>query len=282
MNISQMLVQGVYAFDAPLVQLPGITWENQPAIYKDKGLYSINQLMRMPASEQRQALDVLNDKQFEEAIRVAKVIPRIEISRALLTVVGDRVITHQSIVTLVVKIKVANAHKMISPRKNGAAVVDIEEIRDEDTAAIENFVANHEKTATKQSPPEAYCPHFSGRKDSQWWLCFANYQGGKLVVPPVRIGDLDTDRVIVLSFQAPAMEGKFKFHLSVKSDSYIGCDVMQEVEMTVVNPSTLPAEPPVDDDISEPEQDSIAAQMAQMRGQQAGARRAGDESSDED
>ncbi|KAJ2093975.1 secretory subunit, partial [Coemansia sp. S100] len=69
MNISQMLVQGVYAFDAPLVQLPGITWENQPAIYKDKGLYSINQLMRMPASEQRQALDVLNDKQFEEAIR---------------------------------------------------------------------------------------------------------------------------------------------------------------------------------------------------------------------
>ncbi|KAJ2099043.1 secretory subunit, partial [Coemansia sp. S100] len=231
---------------------------------------------------QRQALDVLNDKQFEEAIRVAKVIPRIEISRALLTVVGDRVITHQSIVTLVVKIKVANAHKMISPRKKGAAVVDIEEIRDEDTAAIESFVANHEKTATKQSPPEAYCPYFSGRKDSQWWLCFANYQGGKLVVPPVRIGDLDTDRVIVLSFQAPAMEGKFKFHLSVKSDSYIGCDVMQEVEMTVVNPSTLPAEPPVDDDISEPEQDSIAAQMAQMRGQQAGARRAGDESSDED
>ncbi|KAJ2017976.1 secretory subunit [Coemansia sp. S680] len=167
MNISQMLVQGVYAFDAPLVQLPGITWENQPAIYKNKGLYSINQLMRMPASEQRQALDVLNDKQFEEAIRVAKAIPRVEISRALLTVVGDRVITHQSIVTLVVKLKVANAHKMISPRR-GAAVVDIEEIRDEDTAAIENFVANHEKTATKQSPPEAYCPYFSGRKDSQW------------------------------------------------------------------------------------------------------------------
>ncbi|KAJ1819854.1 secretory subunit, partial [Coemansia sp. RSA 2675] len=281
MNISQMLVQGVYAFDAPLVQLPGITWENQPAIYKDKGLYSINQLMRMPAAEQRQALDVLNDKVFEEAIRVAKVIPRIEISRALLTVVGDRVITHQSIVTLVVKIKVTNAHKTITPRR-GAPVVDIEEIRDEDTAAIENFVANHEKTVTKQSPPEAYCPYFSGRKDSQWWLCFANYQGGKLVMPPVRIGDLDTDRVIVLSFQAPSMEGKFKFHLSVKSDSYIGCDVLKEVEMTVVNPSTLPAEPPVDDDISEPEQDSIAAQMAQMRGQQAGARRADDESSDED
>ncbi|KAJ2740332.1 secretory subunit [Coemansia sp. BCRC 34301] len=282
MNISQMLVQGVYAFDAPLVQLPGITWENQPGIYKSKELYSINQLMRMPTSEQRLALDVLSDKQFEEAMQVAKMIPRIEISRALLTVVGDRVITHQSIVTLIVKIKVSNAHRTILPRARGASVVDIEEIRDEDTAAIENFVANHEKVVTKQSPPEAYCPHFSGRKDSQWWLCFANYQGGKLVVPPVRIGDLDTNRVIVLSFQAPAMEGKFKFHLSVKSDSYIGCDVLQEVEMTVVNPSTLPPEPPVDDDISEPEQDSIAAQMAQMRGQQAGARRAGDESSDED
>ncbi|KAJ2001125.1 secretory subunit [Coemansia thaxteri] len=282
MNISQMLVQGVYAFDSPLMQLPGITWENQPKIYKEKDVYSVNQLMRLPSAEQRRTLDVLNDKQFEEALQVSEAIPRIEIARALLTVVGDKVITHQSIVTLLVKIKVANAQRKIVPRGKGAAVIDIEEINNEDTAAIEKFVANHEKAVSKQSPPEAYCPYFGGRKDSQWWLCFANYQGGKLVVPPVRISDLATERVIVLQFQAPAMEGSFKFHLSIKSDSYIGCDVLQEVEMSVVSPSTLPPEPAIEDDISEPEQDSIAAQMAQMRGQQTGARRAGDESSDED
>ncbi|KAJ2107935.1 secretory subunit, partial [Coemansia sp. RSA 921] len=284
MNISQMLVQGVYCYDAPLIQLPGITWENQPKIFKEKNLYSNHQLMRMTAGEQRKALSLLNDKQFEEAIQVAKTIPRLEIARVLLTVVGDKAITPASIVTLIVKVRIANAPNKIVPRGKGVAVADIEDISDEDTAAIENFVADFGKREkeTKQTPPEAYCPYFAGRKDSQWWLSFANYQSGKLVVPPVRISDLVSERVVVLQFQAPPQKETYRFHLSIKSDSYIGNDVMQEVQMTVVDRSTLPSEPAIVDDISEPEEDSIAAQMAQLRGQQAGARRGDDESSDED
>lgn len=282
MDISQMLVQGVYAYDAPLIQLPGLTWENQPKIYKEKKLYSVNQLMRMPAAEQRDALEILNDKQFEEAVQVAKVIPRAEIARALLTVVGDKAITCQSIVTLIVKIRVANTSRKIAPRGKGVSVADIEAISDEDTAAIESFVSNSAKNTTKQTPPESYCPCFAGRKVSQWWLSLANYQGGKLVVPPVRISDMASDRVVVMQFQAPNQEGTFKFHLNLKSDSYIGCDILQEIEMKVVSPSVLPPEPEAVDDISEPEEDSIAAQMAQMRGQQIGARHPADDSSDED
>ncbi|KAJ1844799.1 secretory subunit [Coemansia sp. RSA 2708] len=284
MNISQMLVQGVYCYDAPLIQLPGITWENQPTIFKENKLYSNHQLMRLPAAEQRQALSQLNDKQFEEAIQAAKMIPRLEIARVLLTVVGDKAITPASIVTLIVKLRIANAPNKIVPRGKGVAVADIEDIADDDTAAIENFVSDYAKREkeTKQAAPEAYCPYFAGRKDSQWWLSFANYQSGKLVVPPVRISDLASERVVVLQFQAPPQKETYRFHLSVKSDSYIGSDVMQEVQMTVVDRSTLPVEPPIVDDISEPEEDSIAAQMAQMRGQQAGARRNDDDSSDED
>ncbi|KAJ2370526.1 secretory subunit [Coemansia sp. Cherry 401B] len=284
MNISQMLVQGVYCYDAPLIQLPGITWENQPTIFKENKLYSNHQLMRLAAAEQRQALSQLNDKQFEEAIQAAKMIPRLEIARVLLTVVGDKAITPASIVTLIVKLRIANAPNKIVPRGKGVAVADIEDIADDDTAAIENFVSDYAKREkeTKQAAPEAYCPYFAGRKDSQWWLSFANYQSGKLVVPPVRISDLASERVVVLQFQAPPQKETYRFHLSVKSDSYIGSDVMQEVQMTVVDRSTLPVEPPIVDDISEPEEDSIAAQMAQMRGQQAGARRNDDDSSDED
>ncbi|KAJ2359404.1 secretory subunit [Coemansia sp. RSA 2618] len=284
MNISQMLVQGVYCYDAPLIQLPGITWENQPKIFKEKGLYSNHQLVRMAAGEQRQVLSVLNDKQFEEAIRVAKMIPRLEIAHVLLTVVGDKAITPASIVTLIVKVRIANAVHKIAPRGKGVAVADIEDIGDDDTVAIESFVSDFGKREkeSKQAPPEAYCPYFAGRKDSQWWLSFANYQSGKLVVPPVRISDLVSERVVVLQFQAPPQKETYRFHLSIKSDSYIGNDVMQEVQMTVVDRSTLPPEPAVVDDISEPEEDSIAAQMAQLRGQQAGARRNDDDSSDEE
>ncbi|KAJ2454590.1 secretory subunit [Coemansia sp. RSA 2336] len=284
MNISQMLVQGVYCYDAPLIQLPGITWQNQPQIFKEKKLYSVHQLMRLPAAEQRQALSVLGDKQFEEAIHVAKAIPRLEIARVLLTVVGDKVITPASIVTLIVKVRIANAPNKIEPRGKGVAVADIEDISDDDTAAIEDFVSNFAERdkGVKRTPTEAYCPYFSGRKDSQWWLSFANYQSGKLVVPPVRISDLVSERVVVLQFQAPPQKETYRFHLTIKSDSYIGSDVMQEVQMTVVDRSVLPPEPPVVDDISEPEEDSIAAQMAQMRGQQMGARRGNDDSSDEE
>ncbi|KAI7835105.1 Sec63 Brl domain-containing protein [Kickxella alabastrina] len=282
MNISQMLVQGVYSHDAPLIQLPGITWENQPKIFKEKKLYSINQLLRLPAAEQRQALSILSDKQFEEAVQYAKAIPRIEFPRVLLTVVGDKVITKDSFVTLIVKVKVANAQSKIVPRGKDAAVLDIESIADEDTAAIEQFTADHAKVNVKQSPPEALCPYFAGRKDSQWWLSFANYQSGKLVVPPILISNLATERVITVQFQSPPQNGSYRFQLSIKSDSYIGCDLMQDVEMTVVDRSSLPAEPQVDDDISEPEADSIAGQMAQMRGQQAVARGGGNDSSDEE
>ncbi|KAJ2785805.1 secretory subunit [Coemansia javaensis] len=283
MNISQMLVQGVYTHDSPLVQLPNITGDLQAKAYKEKKLYSVHQLMRMPAPAQRQALAALSDKQFEEAIQVAKTVPRLEIARVLLTVVGDKIITPAAIVTLIVKVRIANAPGLdVARGKKGAAVADIENIGDEDTAAIEDFVAEHAKSEQKQTPPEAYCPHFAGRKDSQWWLSFANYQSGKLVVPPVRISDLATERVVVLQFQAPPQKETYRFHLAVKSDSYIGSDVMQEVEMTVVDRASLPPEPAVVDDISEPEEDSLAAQMAQLRGQQAGARRADNDSSDED
>ncbi|KAI9501919.1 Sec63 Brl domain-containing protein [Coemansia spiralis] len=272
MNISQMLVQGVYSHDAPLIQLPGITCENQRKIYKNNKLYSVNQLMRMSAAEQREALQALGDKKFAEAIQVAKAVPHIEIARAMLTVVGDKVITPSSIVTLIVKVKITNAHSKILPRGKNVPVADIENIDSEDTTAIENF----------QSAVEAYCPYFAGRKDSQWWLSFASYQSGKLVVPPVRISDLETERVIVLQFQAPPQKETYRFLVSVKSDSYIGCDVLQEIQMAVVDRAALPAEPPVVDDISEPEEDSIAAQMAQLRGQQGGARRGADDSSDEE
>ncbi|KAJ1736155.1 secretory subunit [Coemansia biformis] len=282
MNISQMLVQGVYTHDSPLVQLPGVSSETQRKIFNETKLYSVHQLMRMPSAEQRRALAALGDKQFEEAVQAAKTIPRLEIARALLTVVGDKIITPASIVTLIVKVRIANAPAKLASRGKGVAVADIEEIADEDSAAIESFVADHAKQEQRQTPPEAYCPYFAGRKDSQWWLCFANYQSGKLVMPPVRISDLVTERVVVLQFQAPPQKETYRFHLSIKSDSYIGCDVMQEVQMTVVDHSALPLEPEIVDDISEPEEDSIAAQMAQLRGQQAGARRPNDDSSDED
>ncbi|KAJ1963309.1 secretory subunit [Dipsacomyces acuminosporus] len=276
MSISQMIVQGVYMYDAPLVQLPGITAENQPKIYKEKKLYSVNQLVRLPAAEQRQALAALSDKQFEEALQVAKAIPKLEISRALLTVIGDKVITPLSIVTLIAKIKITNVKGKPSPG------IDIEKIGDDDTSAIEQFVADQAKDDKHQASPETYCPYFASRKESQWWVSFANFQSGKLVVPPIRVSDLATERVITVQFQAPPQVGTYSFHLAVKSDSYIGCDVLEEISMDVVDPETLPDEPEIEDDISEPEDDSIAAQMAQIRGQQAGARRGADDSSDED
>ncbi|KAJ1820313.1 secretory subunit [Coemansia sp. RSA 2599] len=282
MNISQMLVQGVYSHDAPLIQLPGITWENQPKIFKEKKLYSVNQLLRLPAADQRKALEVLSDKQFEEAIQYAKYIPRVEIPRVLLTVVGDKVITKESFVTLIVKVRIANSKGKIVPREKNAPVLDIESIADEDTAAIEEFVASQSKAVVKQASPEVYCPYFAGRKESQWWLIFSNYQSGKMVVPPILISDLATERVIRLQFQSPPQCRTYRFQLTLKSDSYIGCDVMQDIDMTVVERSNLPPEPPIDDEISEPEADSIAAQMAQMRGQQAGARRGDNDSSDEE
>ena len=90
---------------------------------------------------------------------------------------------------------------------------------------------------------------------------------GRIFVPPTRFANFgyNTVRTIELMFQAPPNAGLYTFQAYVRSDSYVAADGQKDMMMQVQEPSVDVQD--AEDDISEPEEDSLAGQMAAMRGQ---------------
>lgn len=89
----------------------------------------------------------------------------------------------------------------------------------------------------------------------------------RILVPPKKVTDITDEQIIQITFPGPPKPGVYTFSLYVKSDTYIGTDIMKDIKLVIRDKSELPPEEEVDDSISEPEEDSIAGQMKLMREQ---------------
>lgn len=96
----------------------------------------------------------------------------------------------------------------------------------------------------------------------------------KVIVPPIRITDIPLPRAdglpsepreFSIQFQAPPQPNLYSFVLQASSDTFVGADVSLPIMMKVENPPPE-GESDDDEDISDPEEDSLAGQMAMMRG----------------
>ena len=112
------------------------------------------------------------------------------------------------------------------------------------------------------------------RKPS-WWIVLADVKSNKVVVPPMKITDVPVAdpqrgidyRAYKIQFQAPQNVGLFTWKVVVLSDTFVGDEASRDVVLKIDDPSVLNADDANDeDDISEPEEDSLAGQMALMRG----------------
>ena len=68
-----------------------------------------------------------------------------------------------------------------------------------------------------------------------------------------------------MTFQAPPNPGLYTFQTYVVSDSYVDMDVQRDMKLRVDPPNEN--EDLDEDDISDPEEDTIAGQLAAMKGQ---------------
>ena len=89
----------------------------------------------------------------------------------------------------------------------------------------------------------------------------------RILVPPKKVTDITDEQTVQISFPGPPKPGTYTFSLFVKSDTYVGTDIQQDIKLTIRDKSDLPPEEDIDDSISEPEEDSIAGQMKMMREQ---------------
>ncbi|KAK4545357.1 hypothetical protein LTR36_003537 [Oleoguttula mirabilis] len=277
-HLSQALVQATPpANRLPLLQLPHFT----PTIIKQieqttangkKDHISIQSFMALPA-EHRQALaqaaGLTNDR-LKVAEGVARQLPLLKVEKAFFKVQGERYIIPSSLVQFVVKAR------FIPPGTTNIPDVDEKDLLDIDPA--EGDIQAQKQEQEQHPVPLAYAPHFAKDRSPRWHICLVDNRQGKIAVPPFTFPSFDkkpfnedgtpTFNVVTLKmqFQAPPQAGEYKFVMQMMCDSYMGFDYKQEAALVVEDVSKANE---VDDDdyISEPEEDSIAGQMAALKGQ---------------
>ncbi|KAF7356833.1 J domain-containing protein [Mycena venus] len=214
---------------------------------------------------------------------------RVEIVDVTFRVIGERIIVPSSIVYLVVKLRIAPLDALPAKREE----VDGEDVKRAARAAEEREMAflNSRKDAEDLQPGQAFsggahAPFWPGTRKPHWWLVLADDKSNRVVVPPLKVtdvpfrrtGDSSDFRAYKIQFQAPQNTGLLTWRVYVVSDSYVG-----EEDMKIDDVSALTADEQGDEDeISDPEEDTIAGQMAAMRGGSVKKIAAEDEESDEE
>ncbi|KAF9374905.1 secretory subunit [Podila verticillata] len=269
MDMSQILVQGLYFHDSPLQQLPYIDVDAVKAQKGKTQVKTIGQFMELDR-EDRLALLKKNATadQIDQVATVAKQYPQLNVRKAFFKVAGDNIITPGSLCTFILKISaVAPGDQVEEEIKSDKSAVD---------ALFEGEVDSEEdedgnvkpKKASKNEAPAVHSPYFPGDKKPFWWIVLGDHKNNRIVVAPTKVTDITSGKKTVrIQFQSPPRPGQYSFNLFIKSDSVVGSDIQQDLTLTVLDASQLPPEPEIDDEISEPDEDSIAGQMALLKEQ---------------
>jgi len=217
---------------------------------------------------------------------------RLELVDASFKVIDERLVTPSSIVFLVVKLRLSPPWHAVQPppAKDVEETKRILKINDEkDNQFLVSKKDAEDESSTDAANGWAHAPYWPGYRKPSWWLVLADDKSNRLVVPPMKISDVpsskpDQDRdyrSYKLQFQAPNTVGLFTWKVYLVSDTFIGEEVCRNIALKIDDVSALNAdEQEAEDEISDPEEDSLAGQMAAMRG--GAVKRVQDEESDEE
>ncbi|KZV63236.1 hypothetical protein PENSPDRAFT_657466 [Peniophora sp. CONT] len=224
------------------------------------------------------ALKEKGDAHSEDVSKVADRWGRAVIADAAFKVIGEKTVTPSALIHLVVKLRLVPTS---STSSNG-------EVKSEDAPPM----TLKEEEAFLQDPKDAedmpagaaalgaaHAPHWPGQRKPSWWIILADPRQHRAVIPPQKITDIPfgKTRAYKLKFNGPPGTGVFPWRVMVVSDTFIGEDVSTDITLRVEEVSEGQDE---EDEISDPEEDTLAGQMAAMRGGKVKPVRA-DESDDE-
>ncbi|KAK3068657.1 secretory subunit, partial [Teratosphaeriaceae sp. CCFEE 6253] len=214
---------------------------------------------------------------------LARQLPLLRVERAFFKVQGEKYILPSSLVQFVVKAR------FIPPGTSEESIPAVEEGELLDVDPAEGDVLAAQKQEVEQFPiPLVFAPRLPRERGARWHVFLADNRQGKIAVPPFTFSSFDkpafaeveggeagevqpTFKVVTLKmqFQAPPQAGEYRFQMHGVCDSYVGFDWKREVVMVVEEAGKVAAEEGdvEEDEISEPEEDTIAGQMASLRGQ---------------
>lgn len=282
---AQNLMQAVAPGSSPLLQLPYITPEIARAIEGDSIVHlTLQQYMDLPEAYRRKlsiGKDLLTESQYETAMTVARQLPRLQVEKAFFKVPGEKFITPGSLVSLVVKGRFVPPGSANIPKVNELDLEDVDPDEDDLDAILgrpkkAGKNGNHVEEPKLVQPPLAFAPYFPRDYSPRWHVFLTDSKQGKIAVPPSTFATFDKQiydesgkptfnmQTIKTQFQAPPQAGPYTFVMHLICDSYLGFDTKMDVTL-VVEDGSKAAEIEADDDISEPDEDSIAGQMQALK-----------------
>ncbi|KAA8894784.1 Sec63 Brl domain-containing protein [Sphaerosporella brunnea] len=286
-RLSQHIIQAVVPGESPLLQVPHFTPSIVSAIEQDGGKnhWSVQRLMSLPETKRKKLCLAagLSEPEYTTAMTFAQALPALKIEAAFFKVMGEKFITPSSLVQFVMKVRIV-------PPGSKPPPVHPKDLLDEDPdeTDVEALLGRSSRAPKKSHDlPLAHAPFYPRDAHPAWHMFLADVRQGKLVVPPHTITGFEkspegfTVVTAKMQFQAPPQAGEYGFTAMLMSDSYIGVDAAQPVTLVVSDPGKVERIEEVDD-ISDPEEDSLAGQMNAMRGGPVKKRHVEDEDDDED
>jgi translocation protein SEC63 len=226
-----------------------------------------------------------------------------------LSVIDERIVTPAAIVYLVVKLRLTPPNSSPAAEKEETPEVIKQRLR-EDEAKDYAFLTSKAETEEgfgDDAVGWAHAPRWPANRKPSWWLVLGDDKSNRIAVPPIKITDVPFSdpskarnyRSYKLQFQAPQQIAMFTWKIYLVSDTFVGEEIEQNItvrttlpcfwllsglntpQLKIDDPAALTAEERgAEDEISDPEEDSLAGQMAALRGGAVKAA-AADESDDE-
>ncbi|KAF1995616.1 DnaJ-domain-containing protein [Amniculicola lignicola CBS 123094] len=278
-HTAQNLIQALRPGASPLEQLPYFSPEVVKAAEAEKSRnhLTIQEFMRLSADKRKSrvvAPGLLTDSQYKTALTVASKLPVLHVEKAFFKVLGERFITPSSLVQFVVKCRFIPPGTANVPEVKAS---DLEDIDPDEGDVAANNGRKEDKSGEKPiQPPLAHAPYFARDHAPRWHVFLADSKQGKIVVPPFSFSTFDKPiidesgnstynvQTLKMQFGAPPQAGKYTFVMHMVCDSYIGTDTKTEVTLEVDDASKV-EELVEEDEISEPDEDTIAGQMRALK-----------------
>ncbi|KAG8528815.1 uncharacterized protein KY384_006504 [Bacidia gigantensis] len=286
---SQHLIQAVPPSGSPLQQLPHITPELAHTIEAPLGRthFTVQQFMSLPEHKRRRLCTEqsprLSMTEYNSTLSVARQLPFLSVEKAFFKVMGEKFITPGSLVQFVVKARIIPPGTSNVPE---VSPTDLEDIDPEEgdldallgrrsaTRGAKMQSAAAPSTSESVIPPVAYAPYFPRDHSPRWHVFLADSKMGKIAVPPFTVTTFNRPifdektglptfelQTFKFQFQSPQQAGSYQFVMHVVCDSYIGSDHVQNLTLNVEAAEKAAEMANEDDEISEPEEDSIAGQL---------------------
>lgn len=115
---------------------------------------------------------------------------------------------------------------------------------EEEWARFQKGMNRREKALAGKSrvSHSVHCPYYTDDKQEFWWVYISDRKTHSLITPPYHLTSLVTEEEVELKFTAPNKEGIYNFTVCVRSDSYLGVDLLEDIKLDVQKAWEAPKE----------------------------------------